>query len=65
MIEGEYDAEQAYQAFNAQLLEDDPASEEVVLNSQKSYSNYFHEVAEMHLILSWQIRCVACMGQMC
>ena len=42
MIEGEYDAEQAYQAFNAQLLEDDPASEEVVLNSQKSYSNYFH-----------------------
>ena len=42
MIEGEYNAEQAYQAFNAQLLEDDTASEEVVLNSQKSYSNYFH-----------------------
>ena len=42
MISGEYDAEQAYQAFNAQLLEDENVSDDVVLSSSKSYSNYFH-----------------------
>jgi len=42
MISGEYDAEQAYQSFNAQLLEEESASENIVLNSQKSYSNRFH-----------------------
>ena len=42
MISGEYDAEQAYESFNTQLLEEESASESVVLDSQKSYSNRFH-----------------------
>ena len=42
MITGEYDAEQAYQSFNSQLLEEKSASEKVILDSQKSYSNRFH-----------------------
>ena len=42
MISGEYDAEQAYESFNTQLLEEKSASESVVLDSQKSYSNRFH-----------------------
>ena len=42
MLSGEYDAEQAYQSFNSQLLEEKATSENVVLNSQKSYSNRFH-----------------------
>ena len=43
MIEGEYTAQQAYRAFNAQLLaEDTPADDEIVLTSGKSYSNVFH-----------------------
>ena len=42
MISGEYDAEQAYQSFNSQLLEEKSISEKVILDSQKSYSNRFH-----------------------
>ena len=42
MLSGEYDAEQAYQSFNSRLLEEKATSENVVLNSQKSYSNRFH-----------------------
>ena len=42
MISGEYDAEQAYQSFNSQLLEEKSTSEEIVLDSQKAYSNRFH-----------------------
>ena len=42
MITGEYDAEQAYQSFNSQLLEEKSISEKVILDSQKSYSNRFH-----------------------
>ena len=42
MISGEYDAEQAYQSFNSQLREEKAISENVVLNSRKSYSNRFH-----------------------
>ena len=42
MILGEYDAEQAYQSFNSQLLEEESTSENIVLDSQKSYSNRFH-----------------------
>ena len=42
MISGEYNAEQAYQSFNTQLLEEKSTSEKVVLDSQKSYSNRFH-----------------------
>ena len=42
MITGEYDAEQAYQSFNSQLLEENSASEKVILDSKKSYSNRFH-----------------------
>ena len=43
MIAGEYTAQQAYRAFNAQLLaEKTPADDEIVLTSGKSYSNVFH-----------------------
>ena len=42
MIAGEYDAAQAYQSFNTQLLEEEATSENIVLDSQKSYSNCFH-----------------------
>ena len=43
MIAGEYTAQQAYRAFNTQLLaEDMPADDEIVLTSGKSYSNVFH-----------------------
>ena len=42
MIAGEYTAEQAYQAFNAQLLADEPVSDAAVLTSDKGYSNVFH-----------------------
>ena len=43
MIAGELTAEQAYQAFNAQLLaEEEPADNEIVLTPGKSYSNVFH-----------------------
>ena len=42
MISGEYDAGQAYQSFQTQLLDEKATSEKVVLNSEKSYSNRFH-----------------------
>lgn len=43
MIVGEYTAQQAYRAFNAQLLaEETPADDEIVLTSGKSCSNVFH-----------------------
>ena len=43
MIAGEYTAQQAYRAFNAQLLaEETSADDEIVLTSGKSYSNVFH-----------------------
>ena len=42
MISGEYDAGQAYQSFQTQLLDGKTTSEKVVLNSEKSYSNRFH-----------------------
>ena len=43
MIAGELTAEQAYQAFNAQLIaEEEPADNETVLTSGKAYSNVFH-----------------------
>ena len=43
MIAGEYTAQQAYRAFNAQLLaEETPADDEIVLTSGKRCSNVFH-----------------------
>ena len=42
MIAGEYDAQQAYEAFDAQLRQPADASGETVLKSQKGYSNIFH-----------------------
>ena len=43
MIAGKYTAQQAYRAFNAQLLaEETPADDEIVLTSGKGYSNVFH-----------------------
>ena len=42
MISGEYDAEQAYQSFDSQLLEEKSTSENIVLDSKKTYSNRFY-----------------------
>ena len=41
MIAGEYTAEQAYQAFNAQLLADEPAPDAAVLTSDKGLFECF------------------------
>ena len=44
MIAGEYDAGQAYRAFNARLLkEETPDTGDVVLTSETAYSNVFHK----------------------
>ena len=44
MITGEYNAEQAYRAFNAGLLsEKTPDTGDIVLSSEKAYSNVFHK----------------------
>ena len=44
MIAGEYDAGQAYRAFNARLLtEETPDTGDVVLTSKTAYSNVFHK----------------------
>ena len=42
MISGKYDAKEAYRSFNTKLLEKKSASEKIVLNSKKTYSNHFH-----------------------
>ena len=42
MILGKYDAKQAYRSFNTKLLEKKSASEKIVLDSKKAYSNHFH-----------------------
>ena len=43
MIAGEYDAAQAYRAFNDLLIEEEPAPDETALTVQKGYSNIFHK----------------------
>ncbi len=44
MITGEYDAAQAYRAFNASLLaEETPYTGDIVLKSENAYSNVFHK----------------------
>ena len=42
MISEKYDAKQAYRSFNTKLLEKKSASEKIVLDSKKTYSNHFH-----------------------
>ena len=42
MISGEYNAQQAYEAFDAGLRQPKDDSAEVILTSEKSYSNIFH-----------------------
>ena len=65
MISGEYNAVQAYQSFNTQLLEESPISENIVLEPQKTYSNIFHTNGGMKRILLWQTLCEVFMAQMC
>lgn len=43
MITGEYDAKQAYEAFDAQLRQPKDKAEETVLSVDKSYSNVFYK----------------------
>ena len=43
MIAGEYDAAQAYRAFNDLIIEKEPAPDETVLTVQKGYSGIFHK----------------------
>ena len=42
MIRGEYDAQAAYRAFDAQLRTPKSAARDIVLTSEKAYSNFFH-----------------------
>lgn len=42
MIRGEYDAQTAYRAFDAQLRAPKSAARDIVLSSDKAYSNFFH-----------------------
>ena len=42
MIAGEYNAEQAYEAFDSQLREPANSDTDIILSSDESYSNYFH-----------------------
>lgn len=42
MITGEYNAQQAYEAFDAGLCQPEEDSAEAVLTSEKAYSNIFH-----------------------
>ena len=42
MIRGEYDALSAYRAFDAQLRAPKSAAGDIVLSSDKGYSNFFH-----------------------
>lgn len=43
MIEGEYDARQAYEAFDAQLKQPKTAVDEIVMTLDRGYSNEFHK----------------------
>lgn len=43
MIQGEYDAKQAYEAFDAQLKQPKDNTDETVLSVSRSYSNIFHK----------------------
>lgn len=65
MIAGEYTAEQAYQAFNAQLLADDTETAETVLTSDKGYSNVFHADGGNASFSVMANSCAACMIPMC
>ena len=65
MISGEYDAEQAYQSFNTQLLEESPISENIVLEPQKHIPISFIPTGGMKRILLWQTLCEVFMAQMC
>ena len=42
MIRGEYDASSAYRAFDAQLRAPKSTTGDIVLTSEKAYSNFFH-----------------------
>lgn len=43
MIQGEYDAKQAYEAFDTQLKQHEDTSNETVLSIEREYSNIFHK----------------------
>lgn len=42
MIQGEYDAKQAYEAFDAQLIQTEDEVQETILSVDSGYSNIFH-----------------------
>lgn len=42
MIRGEYDVQAAYRAFDAQLRAPESEERDIVLTSEKAYSNFFH-----------------------
>ena len=43
MIRGEYNARQAFEAFDARLRQSGDASSDIVLTLEKGYSNIFHK----------------------
>ena len=67
MISGEYNAVQAYQSFNTQLLEESPISENIVLEPQKTYSKYLsyqRGANEAYSVMAKSL-CEVFMAQMC
>ena len=60
MIRGEYNAQQAYEAFDARLRASTASSPEIVLTSGESYSNIFHSEggSEAYSVMANSLRMV-------
>ena len=60
MIQGEYNAQQAYEAFDARLRASKASSPEIVLTSGESYSNIFHSEggSEAYSVMANSLRMV-------
>ncbi len=58
MIQGEYDAKQAYEAFDSQLRAPKETDSEIVLSSPKAYSNTFRKNggSESHSVMANTLR---------
>ncbi len=65
MIAGEYDAGQAYQSFNTQLLNQQTISEISCWIHRNSIPIVSMPVEVMQPIRLWQIRCAVSTGRMC
>lgn len=60
MIKGEYDAKQAYEAFDTQLRQKKSKESEIILTQEKGYSNIFNSKGgnESYSVMANTIRCM-------